>query len=156
MTDCVKCTGEWTLNTLLAHLTYIIEANDHRYEERFKSTQEAVSKAERSTEIHFNSVNEFRAALGDQQKFMITRKEVEAHIQSLEDKIKSLHDSQKFSEGSGEAHIQSLEDKIKSLYDSQKFSEGSCSGKTAFWGYIVGAFGLVSLIITIIHMIVTK
>ena len=131
MTDCVKCTGEWTLNTLLAHLTYIIEANDHRYEERFKSTQEAVSKAERSTEIHFNSVNEFRAALGDQQKFMITRKEVEAHIQSLEDKIKSLHDSQKFSEGSG-------------------------SGKTAFWGYIVGAFGLVSLIITIIHMIVTK
>ena len=131
MTDCVKCTGEWTLNTLLAHLTYIIEANDHRYEERFKSTQEAVSKAERSTEIHFNSVNEFRAALGDQQKFMITRKEVEAHIQSLEDKIKSL-------------------------YDSQKFSEGSCSGKTAFWGYIVGAFGLVSLIITIIRMIVTK
>lgn len=74
----------WTIDTLRVFLLRVIEDNDSRYSERSESQRravdaaiaaasEATAKAERATELRFESVNEFRAALTDQTATFMTR-----------------------------------------------------------------------------------
>lgn len=67
-------------------LKIIVDERDHRYSQRFDSQEkavasalaaakEAVSKAENATEKRFDSVNEFRNTLKDQQGTYVTRSE---------------------------------------------------------------------------------
>ena len=90
----------------------IIEKNDRRYEQRFNDTKiavdaaliaadktvaaalagqkEAVTKAEVAAEKRFESVNEFRSTLSDQQRNLMPRVEVEIIMKSITDKIENL------------------------------------------------------------------
>jgi len=91
-----------TLNTLIA-------GNDKRYEQRFEgqkaaidaafaaqkeainaalaAADRAVAKAENATEKRFESVNEFRGTLDNQQRTLIPRSEVDVMVRGLEEKI---------------------------------------------------------------------
>ena len=69
-------------------------ANTQRFEAQEKAVaaalaaaKEATAKAEAAAEKRFDSVNEFRAALKDQQAMLIPRVEVDAKLRSLEEKI---------------------------------------------------------------------
>lgn len=75
---------EWTVETLRAHLTSLIDANDRRYEQRFLDSKEAVqsaliaadratAKAEQSQEKRNEIMNEFRGQLKDQAGTFVTR-----------------------------------------------------------------------------------
>ena len=89
------------------------------------------SLAETASEKRFDGVNEFRAILTDQQKTFITRNEWGSQHHALEDKINALENRATLSEGKGE-------------------------GKHTFWSYIVGGIGLISLVVTIIHVLASK
>lgn len=54
------------------------------------SAERAVLKAELATEKRFEGVNEFRAALDQQQRTLIPRSEVDVLIRGLEEKIAQL------------------------------------------------------------------
>lgn len=93
--------GGWTIETLKDYLTALIQENDRRYEQRFSSAQlavnaalaaakEAVTKAEIASEKRFEGVNEFRNALGDQQRTLMPRAESELRFSNLEAKIDTL------------------------------------------------------------------
>lgn len=122
----------WTLDTLNIHLDQMINLNDRRYEERFKSQEdhtalalaaarEAVAKAETSSDKRFDSVNEFRKTLSDQTATFIPRSEALALLAGQADKIDGL---------------QSRLDKL----------EGRGAGGAALWGYAVGALGVIATI----------
>ena len=63
----------WTVDTLRDHFLLLLSEADRRNEQRFQSTQEAIAKAERATELRFESVNEFRQTLTDQASSFMTR-----------------------------------------------------------------------------------
>lgn len=118
----------WTVDTLHEHLSSLIKANDHRYEQRFqdagqavdaalKAAEKAVTKAEMASEKRFEGVNEFRAALSDQTSTFLPRSEADARISALADKIDALNTKMDKSEGKG-------------------------SGLYAGWGLLVGAIGI--------------
>jgi acylphosphatase len=95
-----------------AHVRTLIDGNDKRYEERFLASQKAlelglagtkteigaalvsadraVQKAEVATEKRFESVNEFRGTLDNQQRTLIPRSEVEVIKAGIEEKIAQL------------------------------------------------------------------
>jgi hypothetical protein len=102
----------WTTDTALDHILAIIASNDRRYEERFAASQKAldiglagtkneitvalaaqdraVQKAEAATEKRFESVNEFRGTLDNQQRTLIPRSEVDVLVRGLNEKIAQL------------------------------------------------------------------
>ncbi len=131
---------EWTIDTLRAHITSLIEGNDKRYEERFITSQKAlelglaaakseiaaalaaadraVQKAEAATEKRFESVNEFRGTLDNQQRTLIPRSEVDVLVSGLNEKISQL---------------------TKQMDNLSAERIGIKGG----WGYAVGALGFV-------------
>lgn len=118
----------------------IIEANDTRYSQRFEASKEAISsalnaakeaiaaaltsqdravqKAEAASEKRFESVNEFRSTLADQQRTLMPRQEAEIMFRGFTDKITALE-------------LRMTE------------TTGSRMGIGQGWGYAAGAVGLV-------------
>jgi hypothetical protein len=142
------------------------------------AAEKAVGKAETAAEKRFDSVNEFRAQLADQAQTFMPRQESEASMRSLVDKLDSA--TSRNSERIREVELQlqgtatltdrdavnsasiaryeaigarlgSLELRINSRLDMR---EGSSSGQHALWGYLVGSFGIVIAIITIVTTII--
>ncbi len=101
--------GGWNIDTLHAHLKSLIDTNESRAIERqafndkaltaalaaakeLVSTAQtaadrAVQKAEVASEKRFEAVNEFRAAMDDQQRRLMPRQEVEVLLKALNDRI---------------------------------------------------------------------
>ena len=77
----------WTLESLKKHYDAILLEREKRIDERFKSIDQAVSKAEQATERRFESVNEFRQQLGDQSRSFMPRQENENNNKSINDRI---------------------------------------------------------------------
>jgi len=122
-----------------AHVLSVIAGNDRRYEERFGASQKAlelglsgqkseisaalaaadraVLKAEMATEKRFESVNEFRGTLDNQQRTLIPRSEVGVMVEGLNEKINNL---------------------TKQVDALVATAQGVKGG----WGYAVGAVGL--------------
>lgn len=118
------------------HLRELMDERDRRYQERFDastravdaafaSAKEAVAKAELSAERRFESVNEFRAQLGDQASTFLTRREYEAKHEALEAQVNSL---------------------IKVI----ERSKGRGAGIGAMYGWIIGAVGAIVGIMTVV------
>ena len=83
-----------TTRELLSIVNERSSANSQRFEAQEKAVaaalaaaKEAVAKAEGAAEKRFDSVNEFRSTLKDQQSTLITRNEVDVRLKSLDDKI---------------------------------------------------------------------
>jgi hypothetical protein len=141
--------GGWSLETAIDHLTSLITGNDKRYEERFQAQQKAlelglaglvretqaaqtaadraVLKAEAATEKRFESVNEFRGTLDNQQRTLIPRSEVDVIVKGLEGKIGNL-----------ETQVNTL----------RSVHQGIVGG----WGYAVGAVGFLISIASLIML----
>jgi hypothetical protein len=130
----------WTIETALAHVIALLDANDKAYAQRFEASQKAIElgfaaqksavdaalaaqsaaviKAELSADKRFESVNEFRNTLADQQRNLMPRSEVEVIERAMADKIAAL----------------------------QKQVEGLMAERAGIrggWGYAVGVVGLV-------------
>jgi flagellar biosynthesis chaperone FliJ len=85
------------LAVVVEGLRHIMDERDQRYEERIQALREsvnaalhaadrAIQKAESAAEKRFESVNEFRATLSDQQRTFIPRSEAEIMFRTLEAK----------------------------------------------------------------------
>lgn len=118
------------------NLHSLIDANDKNYNQRFENviaatknalnaSDRAVSKAEMAAEKRFDSVNEFRNTLADQQRTLMPRSEAELQFKSLTDKIESL-----------------------SLMTISR--QGEKVGVNQGWQWAIGVLGLVSLVTGII------
>lgn len=143
----------WSIETALDHVLAIINEKDRRYEQRFQDQQKAVetalvaqekavnaaldaqktavAKAESATEKRFESVNEFRGTLDNQQRTLIPRSEVAVIVEGLNEKV---------------AQLTKQQDELK-MAVANKLSEQK--GVTGGWGYAVGALGLVLTIVTL-------
>ena len=121
-------------------ISAIVEANDRRYEQRFKDSQtavdaalnaakEAVLKAEDASEKRFEGVNEFRQTLGDQQRLLMPR--VEA-VQRME----------------------SIEKTLDELKRTKATTEGQRAGAKEGWGAIAAVLGAISIVLGIIGAVV--
>jgi hypothetical protein len=67
----------------------MLEQRDQRLLQKFDSLAIAINKAETATELRFQSVNEFRNTLSDQQKTFISANEYKSAHQSLIDLVTS-------------------------------------------------------------------
>jgi hypothetical protein len=90
---------------------------------QFSAVREAVAKSERQTELRFDAVNEFRAQLGDQTRTLVPRPEVEQKFKSIDEKLDTLA-----------TRLNARDDRGK--------------GMGEIWGFIVGALGILSLVIS--------
>jgi hypothetical protein len=91
----------WTIDTAMAHLQSLIDANERLTKERFVSQQQAVSaalaaakeavqKAESAAERRFESVNEFRNTLSDQQRTLMPRAEFESMEKAISFRLDAI------------------------------------------------------------------
>ena len=112
-----------------------IDESDKRYQQRFAaqeqalekaldSMKEAINKAERATELRFESVNEFRATLTDQARDFVTRPAFDASMKTAD----QSHDS--------------LNAKIDALTNRVNIMDGKQTGGRDLWGLLVGGIGL--------------
>ncbi len=104
------------------------------------STERAVNKAEVANERRFDSVNEFRNTLGDQQRTLMPRSEVEVIMRGQNDKMEGLS-----------AIIKSQNERIIALSASMS---GTRKGKNDGWAMAVGIAGLTLTILSIISFFI--
>jgi hypothetical protein len=94
----------WTIETLKEHLERLLQEHSERYQERhdtmmrgvkdaLASADKAVLKAEEAANKRFESVNEFRQTLSDQQRMFFPRQEAEAQLAALEERLTKLERS---------------------------------------------------------------
>lgn len=113
---------------------------DVHYDSRFDSLKEAsssalnaaslaVAKAEMAAEKRFESVNEFRSTLADQQRNLMPRSEVDVMFKSMVEKITTL------------------EKQIDRLLAERQGIKGG-------WGYAVGMIGVILTLGSLITMAV--
>ena len=141
------------VNERHARVVTLIEGNDKRYEERFSASQKAlelglagqkseisaalaaadraVLKAETATEKRFESVNEFRGTLDQQQRTLIPRSEVDVLMRGLEEKIFTLG--------------KSLDETKGAIAAMQSERAGVRGG----YGYAVGIVGFVLTVVSL-------
>lgn len=116
MTDPVTLRDLVTLESRLARLETRLDGGDvplrEHFESRMKAQEErvvlaltaadrAVTKAEQAAEKRFESLNEFRGALSDQQAKLPTRGEMDAAIAVLSVRLDSINDRVTRAEGKG-------------------------------------------------------
>jgi len=91
LTASLSCAGQgWTVSTLKSYYDALLEERDKKMEQKFTSLELAVTKANDATEKRFESVNEFRLTLTDQQRTFVPRSEYEAGHKVLEDKLTAI------------------------------------------------------------------
>lgn len=100
-------------------------AQEKLLDARLLAAQDAVEKANVANEKRFDGVNEFRSSLGDQQRTLMPRSEVEVIVKSLNDKVEAQNKL-----------IQSNADNLRELIANR-------AGVGSGWGYAVGAVGLI-------------
>lgn len=141
---------------------------DRRYSERHESSQtalnaalqsqrqatdaaliaadRAVLKAETASEKRFESINEFRGSLSDQQRTLMPRSEAEAVAAAQAAKLS--------------AAVATLEDKIQEntkRVDTLRSEMGEVAasgrGGAVVWGYVVGGFGMLLGIVSALYAV---
>jgi uncharacterized phage infection (PIP) family protein YhgE len=121
--------SDWTLDTLKEYLELALRGQDAFIRSELRSIKEAVDKALAASEKRFDSVNEFRNTLKDQQTGLITRTEADAEFRAMRDKIDSLT-------------------------TRLNLTEGNKSGLKEGWLIVIGAVGLVGGAVGIISVII--
>ncbi len=106
------------------------------------SSAQAVQKAEAAAERRFDSVNEFRQTLADQQRMLIPRAEVEVIISAMADKI----------DRNGEA-VRDIGNRIAALTAAAGAEK---HGLQTGWGYAVGVIGIIIAAATVIISVVLR
>lgn len=140
--------------TLKEHIETLIDNNDRRYEQRFNDAnvavgaalaaaekavaaalagqKEAVTKAEVAAEKRFESVNEFRNTLSDQQRMLLPRLEAEVKFINIE------------------KNFDSMIKEISSLRETRSLNTGKSEGVGVGWAWIVGAITVIAAVIALV------
>lgn len=92
------------------------------------SAEKAVTKAEAAAEKRFESVNEFRAQLTDQNASFVTRVEFDSKVESMEKQI----------------------DDLKKYAD---LNRGRSGGLAAMYGWIIAAVGLIVSVVIMANVL---
>jgi hypothetical protein len=71
-----RSSSGWTVETVLAHLLALREADTRAVEIALVTAREATTKAESAATTHFAVLNGFREVLSEQQKTFVTRREI--------------------------------------------------------------------------------
>lgn len=107
------------------------------------SADKAVLKAEMASEKRFESVNEFRATLSDQQRDMATKSECDLRFKAMDERITESMKTR-------QAQSDALSARIYELAENMREQKGKSSGAAGLWGLIVGGigatFGVVSIL----------
>jgi len=161
----VEDRGGWTIDTLRAYLLALMISNDTKYTERFEAQQiamataltaqklavdtalgaadRAVTKAEVAAEKRFDSVNEFRGLVADQQRTLMPRAESELLFKQLNEKIDTLNST--------------LTGKIDTNTQALLVSGAQKAGLKDGWAYLIGGIGLIGGIVGVLfHFIPAK
>lgn len=136
----------WTIDSLSQHILRIMQERDVRYEQRFAgqekavnaaliAAKEAVTKAEAAAEKRFDSVNEFRSTLADQQNTFVTRTEWDGKHIALGERL--------------DLSVQNALDRIGDVASRLDQMAGRSSGFTDGYGYIVGIVGVLIAVASI-------
>lgn len=94
----------WTVDTLHAHLNTVLNERaiylervfnerDLRYQAKFTAQQTAVDKAERELELWKKTNNEWRGAMQDKDRLLMSRQEINSEINSTRTEISILRTS---------------------------------------------------------------
>jgi hypothetical protein len=155
----------WNVETLRAHIEALLESFDKRMSERheaadkaialafdaqkdaiqaaFMSQKEALSTAfqaqkesELASDKRFESVNEFRSTLADQQRMLMPRTEAEALLRALKDKL--------------ETTTITLAEKIDAISKLETARVGLGQGVKYGWQYSVAIIGLILTVLGIV------
>lgn len=86
-TDPASGTSAATDVSLREHVTMMVQNVERRCDERFTAMQRAIDVAFQASERRLDSVNEFRAQLGDQTRTFVTREVMEALVSKLDAEI---------------------------------------------------------------------
>jgi hypothetical protein len=149
---------EWTFETLLVHLTALVDAQRELTNQRFgdqdkavqaalvsqekavaaalDAAQRAVIKAEIAQEKRNEATNEFRGQLSDQAATLMPRAEAEQRLSALDAKFAQLHKAD--------------EDKIAELMKSRDQTTGRSKGMTAMQQALVAVVLIVGGIYAIV------
>jgi Holliday junction resolvasome RuvABC endonuclease subunit len=107
----------------------LIGANEKAVGVAMTAADRAVAKAETAAERRFESVNEFRKALGDQTATLVTRSENATELRSMNDKIDALNTA------------------LVEVSRRLNKQEGKGIGYQQSWGIFISLAGLAVLII---------
>lgn len=116
--------SKWTVETVKALLTTIVEQNDRLYRERFDSQAQEFREFRVSTEARFASVNEFRGALSDAQRELMPRSEAEVLFQAS---------------AADRAYIKEMIAALKAQIDA---TQAKGTGVQAGWAWAAAVIGL--------------
>lgn len=154
----------------VASVRELINERDRRYDQRFIAQEGAVAKAELAQQAYNERSNEFRGALDDQGKLMITKSEADQRF----DQMHELIDAQAkligalqltISRGEGKQAISDpafaeLAQEMRAVRISQAARGGKSEGSHAMWGYVAAGFGFIltlgSLVVLIIKFLPVK
>jgi flagellar biosynthesis chaperone FliJ len=125
----------WTIDSVRAHLTHLIDERDRRYEQRFSdqqrateaalhSAERAVTKAEAAIERRLEAQNEFRGTLEDWAARLMPRAETEQRLSALAERLADLT-------------------------TQVNLIQGRSRGLEGAWGYLVGAAAVLAVAISL-------
>jgi hypothetical protein len=118
------------INSQKEFIDAILKERDERLSQKFESLATAINKAESATEKRFESVNEFRSTLTDQQKTFVSSAEYKSAHQSLIDLITS--------------NIKTLGDVILTQKERIDKIDNMKAGGQNIWILIVGVVGFIT------------
>jgi len=118
---------------LREYVEAMLRQRDKHIDQAIQAAAIATTKAEAATERRFEGVNEFRAALSDLAALQVPRAEFTLALSQINSKIEDLKIA--------------TDTKISDLRGSNR------AGASALWGYIVGAGGFLSTIITVVVLL---
>ena len=126
-----KCEPHWTVLSLKEHVCSIFQEYSDKVNLRFDLMEKAVTKAELASDKRFDSVNEFRSQLADQQRTFIPRPEYVLAHKQLEDRINL---------------VKEIVDRLESRKE----------GANLVWVYILAAISILLSICTMLIDFLTK
>lgn len=140
-------TGDWSVETLFAHLTAVVGEVDRRYEQRFDASEKAIMEVDRRYEQRFvaqerataialaanekrlDGMNEFRLTLSDQARQFLPRIEGEQRIDQAVSRVERLE---------------------KQVSEYIAGATGRSGGLSDYVGWLFGAAGFVAAIAAIV------
>jgi len=89
----------WTFDTLYIHVMEISKAAKEGVNAAMASAEKAILKAETATEKRFDSVNEFRQAMRDQQENFANKSETNLRLEELGKRLDRVTSGMEISTG---------------------------------------------------------
>lgn len=113
----------WNVETLKEYVDIRFDSQEKLISAQVEAQDKAIIKAEIATDKRLDGLNELRRIVNDTQALLMPREEAYARLQALADKIEVLT-------------------------SRINLSEGNKSGMRDGWGYLVGAIGIATAVIS--------